>query len=199
MKLRYAPASPFVRKVSVLALETGLADQIERESANVWAPDTDIGNDNPLGKVPALTTDDGLTLIDSSVICEYLDSLHNGQKMVPADGPARWKALRLQALGDGIAETGIRQVLEIRQGGDSPREGWVDRQKMIIKRLMATLEDEDLNGGFGIGQISIACALGWLEFRNLQPEDWRSTYPKLAAWYADVAERPSLKETEPYE
>jgi len=199
MKLRYAPTSPFVRKVSITAIETGLADQIEHEPANVWAPDTDIGKDNPLGKVPALTTDEGTTLIDSAVICEYLDSLHDGVKLVPAGGAERWQALRLQALGDGMGETGIRHLLEIRQGGDAPRDGWIERQKMIMKRLMATLETEPLSDSFGIGQIAIASAIGWLEFRGLQPEGWRSEFPNLAAWFSEVSERPSMKQTEPHE
>ncbi len=200
MKLRYASASPFVRKVSITAIETGLDGKIEREAANVWDPATDIGKDNPLGKVPALTTDGGETLIESAVICEYLDTLHDGKKLIPTSGGARWQALRLQALGDGLAETGIRQLLEIRQGGDAARQGWIDRQKMIIERTLGAIEAEhETLSEFGIGPIAIACALGWMEFRNLAPEDWKSKYPKVAAWYEEISERPSLKATEPTE
>ena len=94
MKLRYSPASPHVRKVAVVAHETGLIDRLEIVPTNVWASDTDIGRDNPLGKVPALTTDGGEVLFDSPVICEYLDSLHDGAKLYPPSGGARWTALR---------------------------------------------------------------------------------------------------------
>src|SRR3546814_19088642 len=58
---------------------------------------------NPVKKIPALVTDDGMTLFDSPVICEYLDSLSSGAKMFP-HGKARWEALRLQAAADGMLE-----------------------------------------------------------------------------------------------
>ena len=89
MKLRFSPLSPYVRKVSVTLIETGLEDRVENILTNVWDPETDIADNNPLGKVPALILDDGQVLYDSHVICEYLDSLHDGEKLFPASGPAR--------------------------------------------------------------------------------------------------------------
>ncbi len=201
MKLRYSSTSPFVRKVSIVAIETGLDARIEREAADVWAPDTDIGKDNPLGKVPALITDGGETLIDSSLICEYLDSLHNGKKLIPSSGGERWAALNLQAMGDGVAETGIRRLLEQRQGGGSPRQGWIDRQNMVIGRILKTLEEDadSWSGKFGIGQIAVVSAMGWLEFRGMKEPDFDAKFPKLAAWLAEVSKRPSVASTEPRE
>src|SRR3990167_1033017 len=111
MKLRYSPTSPYVRKVSVTLIETGLDKNIERVATSVWDPKTDIGKDNPLGKIPTLITDDGAVLYDSPVICEYLDGLHKGPKLFPASGEARWRALRLQALGDGMTDAGILRLL----------------------------------------------------------------------------------------
>ena len=200
MKLRYSPTSPFVRKVSVVALETGLADQIERIATNVWAPDTDIGNDNPIGKVPALTTEGGETLYDSTVICEYLDSLHNGVKLFPASGGERWRALRLNALADGMLENGIRRLLEYRLFPDSVRESWVARATMIMQRSLSSLEDEVevLSGPITIGQISIGCAIGWLEFR-FDDLAWRDDCPALADWYTKFSGHPSMVATEPAE
>ena len=101
MKLRYSSTSPFVRKVMVTAHEAGIIDQIEPVATNVWAKDTDIGTDNPVGKVPTIVTDGGEILYDSSVICEYLDSLHDGKKLFPASGGARWQALRVFLAGGG--------------------------------------------------------------------------------------------------
>src|SRR3546814_18835248 len=103
MKLYYSPSSPYVRKVSIVALEAGLDGRIERIPAATTpvAPNEAVAKANPLAKVPTLVTDDGEMLFDSRVICEYLDSLHQGAKLFPA-GAARWRALRLQALGDGL-------------------------------------------------------------------------------------------------
>jgi glutathione S-transferase len=84
--LRYSPASPFVRKVVVFAHETGLADRIELVPTDVWAPDSNIFRDNPLGKVPALVSDDG-TFIGSALCCDDLETLHGGSRLIPAVPP----------------------------------------------------------------------------------------------------------------
>ncbi|MGH6953014.1 MAG: glutathione S-transferase N-terminal domain-containing protein, partial [Alphaproteobacteria bacterium] len=98
MKLRYSPTSPYVRKVLAAAIESGLDKGIERVPVNFTDPKSDLPQQNPLGKVPTLVTDEGETLFDSPVICEYLDSKSAGAKLFPREGAARWKALRLQAL-----------------------------------------------------------------------------------------------------
>ena len=90
MKLRFSPTSPYVRKVTVMAHEAGLDHRFELVATNVWDTASDIGADNPLGKVPALILDDGTVLFDSPVICEYLDGLHDGEKLFPPPGPQRW-------------------------------------------------------------------------------------------------------------
>ncbi len=200
MKLRYSPVSPFVRKVMITAIETGLADRIEHIPANVWAPDTDIGADNPVGKVPALITEGGEILYDSTVICEYLDSLHDGAKLFPATGGERWRALRLNALGDGMLETGIRRLLEYRLFGDSVRQSWVDRANTTLVRCFASLENEVdiLDGPETIGRICIGCTLGWLDFR-FDDLGWRDSCPGLADWYAGYSASPAMVQTVPKE
>jgi glutathione S-transferase len=200
MKLRYSPTSPYVRKVSVVALETGLSERIERIPTNVWASDTDIGRDNPLGKVPALTTEGGEVLYDSPVICEYLDSLHDGIKLFPPAGGARWTALRRQALGDGILDASVARVIENRVRKENERSVlWIERQKTVINRGLDALEEEvdALNAGpITIGHIAIACACGYLDFR-LPTDNWRAGRPALAQWYAAFAKRPSMVATVP--
>jgi glutathione S-transferase len=108
MRLHYSYASPYVRKVMAVAIETGQKEKLELTARKLTpvAPDADVNRDNPLGKVPCLVTDEGQALFDSRVICEYLDSLHGG-KMFPAAGPARWTALRRQGEGDGILDAGV--------------------------------------------------------------------------------------------
>jgi len=109
MKLHYNPASPYVRKVRVLAIETGLMERIELvpEKVSPVDPNPDVVADNPVGKIPALVTDEGDALYDSRVICEYLDALHGGTRMFPERGEARWSALRRQALADGMLDAAV--------------------------------------------------------------------------------------------
>ncbi len=198
MKLRYSPTSPYVRKVNVTALEIGLDQRIERIPTNAFAPSTDIAQDNPLGKVPALITEGGETLFDSPVICEYLDTLHDGLKLFPPPGGARWRALRRQALGDGILDAGILRLLEGRRPENEQSASWIARQTAAVARGLDALEDEAeaLDGPITIGHISIGCALGWLQFR-FPDDDWRKNRPSLARWDETFSRRPSMRETVP--
>ncbi len=200
MKLRYSPLSPFVRKVTVTLIETGLDDRVERIPTDVWNPETDIAKDNPLGKIPTLVLDDGGVLYDSPVICEYLDSLHDGDKLFPASGPARWRALRLQALGDGMSEAGILRLLESRRPEDLQYDKWTKRQTAVVFRALDALEAgmDELGPEFGIGQIAVACPLGWFDFR-FPDLGWRTDHPGLADWFEGVSERPSIMQTVPKE
>lgn len=201
MKLRYSPTSPYVRKVSVTLIETGLDKKIERVATSVWDPKTDIGKDNPLGKIPTLITDDGAVLYDSPVICEYLDSLHKGPKLFPASGEARWRALRLQALGDGMSDAGILRLLEGRRPKEFQWDKWVERQGNSVARSMDALEEEAdamAKATVTIGHVAVGCSIGWLDYRF--PElGWRKDRPALADWYEEFAERKSMRATAPKE
>jgi len=199
MKLRYSPTSPYVRKVSVTAIELGLAERIERVPTDTQDRNSGIAEHNPLGKVPALILDDGGLLYDSPVICEYLDSLHDGPRLFPAEGPERWTALRRQALGDGILDAAILRMIETRRRPEDLRwQRWIAHQTAKITRALDQFEADaaDLEGPPTIGQITAGCALGYLNFRF--PElDWRTGRTKLAAWYENFAQRPSMRETAP--
>jgi glutathione S-transferase len=203
MKLHYSYASPYVRKVMAVAIETGQKDKLELTARKVSpvAPDTEVGRDNPLGKVPCLVTDDGMALFDSRVVCEYLDSLHGGRKMFPAGGPARWTALRRQAEGDGILDAGVLTRYETFLRPQERRwPDWVEGQKAKIGHALDALEGEAESFGatVDIGTITIGCALGYLDFRYAA-DDWRAGHPKLAAWFDRFAERPSMATTVPKE
>lgn len=201
MKLRYSPTSPYVRKCVVVAKETGLEARLELELTNAWSPETDLPKDNPLSKVPALVTEGGEALFDSPVICEYLDSLHDGHRLVPPSGGARWNQLRLEALGDGILDAAIAKRIETAMRPEDKRwTGWIERQDRAISRALDVLEDECAAWGddFLIGQITVAIALSYLDFR-FAADSWRQGRPRLTAWQARVAPRRSLTETEPKE
>jgi glutathione S-transferase len=205
MRLRYSPTSPFVRKVMVVALETGLSERIERIPTSVapTTPNEEVARENPLVKVPALTTDDGLVLYDSPVICEYLDTLHAGAKLFPDAGKARWIALRQQALGDGMLEAAILGRYESVRPKEFLWQDWIDAQLRKVRGALAALEMEVEAGELGnggdaitIGQIAIGCALGYLDFRY-QSEEWRARSRRLAQWYGRFAERKSMQLTVP--
>jgi glutathione S-transferase len=199
MKLRYSPTSPYVRKVSVTAIELGLSARIEHIPTDTQDRNSGLAEHNPLGKLPALILEDGGFLYDSPVICEYLDSLHDGPKMFPAAGPERWTALRQQALGDGILDAAILRMIEtVRRPEELRWQVWIKNQTAKILRALDQFEAEvaALEGPLTIGQITAGCALGYIDFRA--PElDWRAGRPKLAAWYETFAQRPAMQETVP--
>jgi glutathione S-transferase len=198
MKLRHAAASPFVRKVMVVAHEHGLADRIELVPTTVSPvqPNESLAPENPLMKVPSLTTDDGQVLFDSPVICEYLDSLAGGRKLFPASGAARWTALCQQALGDGILDALILCRYETTRPEDKRWTGWTGGQMKKAHQGLAAAESEDLSGPRTIGQVTLGCTLGYLDFRF--PDDgWRQRHPRLAAWYRKVEQLPSMQATKP--
>ena len=162
MQLIYAAASPFARKVRVLAHETGLLARIELLDTTVL-PTTlneQVNARNPLGKIPVLLTDDGEALYDSRVICEYLDTLHDGPRLLPQDA-ARWSVLRLVALADGLMDAAVlvRYEKAARQP-EQQSQAWLDGQLGKVKRALAELESqaERLQGPVDMAQIGVACA-----------------------------------------
>lgn len=198
MKLSLSPTSPFVRKVLVAAHETGLADSIDPQDMSSAEAATGLDAVNPLGKVPAMILDNGSTLMDSPLLCEYLDSLHDGRKLFPASGAARWTSLRQQAIGDGVMDAAVARVGESRRPESERSPGAIVKQTGKIALSLDLLEQEvaSLKGEPTIGPITVACALGYLDFRA-PDEGWRADRPKLAAWYERFAARPSMAATAP--
>jgi glutathione S-transferase len=201
MKLYMSVTSPYVRKVRILARETGLAARIEEIPASVSpiAPDARVSRANPLGKVPALLLDDGSALYDSAVICEYLDGLHAGRPLFPAPGPARWTALKLQAEGNGLLDASVLARYELALRPEPLRwPEWIAGQKAKVTGVLDALEGaaDTLAGDLTIGGITVACALGYLDFR-FADDAWRAGRPRLATWFATVSARESLRTTMP--
>jgi glutathione S-transferase len=201
MKLYYSGASPFVRKVMVTAIETGLDKKIEKVPTTVSPvqPNKDLAKDNPLMKVPTLVTNDGVALFDSYVICEYLDSKNKGAKLLPASGKARWSVLALHATANGITEAGLlARYEEVLRKPEVRNNEWVQGQIAKINNGLDQLEKNAklLGGRINLGQIAAACAIGWLEFRK-PAGDIRVGRPKLFAWYDKFSKRPSMQATIP--
>ena len=200
MELYSTPASPFARKVRVLVQETGQDQAIKITDVTISPINTngDLVRHNPAGKVPTLVTDDGQALLDSRVICEYLDSRHLGEKMFPEDGAARWRAITAQALGDAIMDAGV--LIRYEQA-NRPEEflwqEWQQAQAGKALRIVASLEDqaEEFGGKMDIGMIAVGCTLSYLDFRFPETIAWRDGHPGLFDWYERFVERPSMLAT----
>ncbi len=201
MKLWYADASPYVRKVLIFAHEAGISDQLELVDASTTPldPNADLAKDNPLGKIPTLVLDDGHVLFDSRVICEYLDGIHDGEKLIPDTGMKRMNALVTQSLGDGIMDSavGIRYEQALRPQ-EKQWDVWMDGQFRKIGQALDTLEmwREAKIQEMHIGSIAVASALGYLDFRH-SGYDWRAGRPVLTQMYATFSKRNSMVETDP--
>jgi glutathione S-transferase len=200
MRLYHSGTSPYVRKVMVLLMETGQVDDVTLVPA-AGTP-VDPGSmplaQNPLGKIPALERDDGPALYDSRVICRYLDD-RGGGRLYPA-APRLWDTLVLEATADGILDAAILMVYETRVRPEAKRfDDWTNGQWAKIERALDALNTRwmsHLQGKLDMGQVAVACALGYLDFRH-GPRDWRKGHDALAAWYAEFAKRESMTSTVP--
>ena len=201
MKLHWSPRSPFVRKVMVFAHETGLASRIETVKTLVSSStaNRELMRFNPLGKIPTLITDDGKVLFDSSVICEYLDSLHGGEKLYPQAPEKRWQALRWHALGDNMLDNLILWRGELMRPKPQQSPEILAAFDAKIRASLDALENEAAALGAAslcIGHVAIGVTLGYLDFR-FPDLGWRSGHPKIAAWNESFAQRPSIRNTMP--
>jgi glutathione S-transferase len=201
MKLIGSLASPYVRKVRIVFAEKKLDYVFELE--NVWAPETKIQIDNPLGKVPCLVMEDGSSVIDSRVIVEYLDTLTPVCKLLPPNGRERADTKCWEALADGILDAAVLVRLERTQRPLAQQsEAWIERQMNKVQLGLASLahklgDNAYCNGkNYSLADVAVGCTLGWLSFRF--PEiDWRGDHPKLARLLDKLAERQSFKDTVP--
>lgn len=201
MKLYFSPASPFVRKVVVTALELDLGHRLQNlpSAAHPVNRDATVAAFNPTGKVPTLITDDELPLYDSRVICEYLDSLDGQSRIFPPAGPARWRALREQALGDALLDAALLVRYEtLVRPKESSWQPWIDGQMRKIHSVVAAIESDASKYGerFDIGTLTLACALGYLDFR-FPSLDWRDGHANATSWFERVSTRTSMQQSFP--
>jgi len=198
MKLYASNTSPYARKTRLVVLEKGLQEQVETVLLDPFAEDPQLRAANPLHRVPTLVLDDGDSLYDSPVICEYLDSLSPSPRLLPASGPERWVVLRWQALADGILDAAYNSVMERRRPADEQSPGWLDNWQGEIERALAAAEQQrqGLGEDISLAHVALATALGYLDFR-LADINWRQRQPALAEWFSVFSERESMRATEP--
>lgn len=207
MKLYASTTSPFVRKISILLIETGLEARVEKiiAATSPVKPNAQLAATNPLGKIPALVLDDGTVLFDSRVIMQYLDTLHQEAKFYPEAGAARFRVMRDEALADGILDALILCRYEtFLRPPEKQWSGWIDAQMAKATNGLQMLDKEmphrkafNSNGN-DAGLTAMVGVFGYLDFRR--PDfNWRANYPNLAAFERDFATRPAVKATIPRE
>ena len=199
MKLMSSPASPFGRKVTMTIAIKNLGGQVQPMPVDATKGDTDLNAANPLGRIPALVLDNGDTIHDSHVICEYLDSIGSGPILVPRSGPERWRTLTMGSLGDGLIEQALLQVYEGRYRPENMRvDAWVQRLQSKIDRTLAHLESAPpaWKDHPDYGHLTVAAALGYMDFRHAGR--WRNGHPKMVAWLDQFAAAvPAFKASAP--
>lgn len=195
MKLYHTPSSPYVRKVLVMAYETGQDVEIVPCAANPVTRDQTVVDVNPTGRIPTAILDDGEPLYDSRVITRWLDTRHDGPRMYP-EGDALWPVLRREAMADGLLDAALLARFETAmRPADLRWPEWLQGQMDKIGSSLDRMDAEaDSLSGVDAGTIAVACALSYLDFR-FSDYDWRGSHPALAAWYAGFAERDAMKRT----
>ncbi|MEQ6278130.1 glutathione S-transferase [Kluyvera huaxiensis] len=199
MKLVGSYTSPFVRKISILLLEKGIAFEFVNEQP--YNAENGVAQFNPLGKVPALVTDDGESWFDSPIIAQYIEQLGVAPEMVPHDPLAALKVRQLEALADGIMDAGLTSVRELARPAAQQSEAEVLRQRQKISRSLDALESYLGDGTLktdtlNLATIAIACAIGYLNFRRIAP-GWCVDRPNLVKLVETLFLRESFARTEP--
>lgn len=199
MKLLQSPTSPYARKVRMTVIEKGLATRVTMEAANPAGAEAEtLRKANPLGKVPCLVLDDGTSLYDSPVICEYLDTLAPTPVLIPAASAARWTVLRIQALADGVMDAAVSMRMETFRKETERSNDMVAHWRAGASRALAQLGREPhlMSGGFDLAHIATAAALGYIYFRlaDLAKE---AIPTNLATWWEKAQSRPSIRDTAP--
>jgi glutathione S-transferase len=196
VKLYNTPTSPFGRKVLITAIEKGIDGKMEVLPART--PEAELHKKNPLDKLPVLVTDDGEVLIESSLICEHLDEVGTGPKLIPAEGKARRQIIQAQAVSQGVLDAVVLLRMEDRRKPEQRSSEWIERQSKKIVRGVPALEAllASLPEGLTLAHITFACTLWFMDKHGIGG-DWRKTAPKLATWYDAFTKRPSFAKTEP--
>jgi glutathione S-transferase len=195
MKLYFKPTSPYARKVRVVAVEAGLIDRITTEEPPLRDASTEFWRVNPTGMIPALITDDGDVVVESNVICEYIDTLNLGHKLFPSVPVQRWRALKLNSLADSVIGAHVTRVRENWRPEATRDAKMIELEKNRVTSVLDALEADDLiDDPLNIGHVTLGCALS-VSDRRFPKEEWRSSHPRLAKWYEAFNKRESMTST----
>lgn len=197
MKLYVTAPSPFARKCRIVAREKGLIDRIEEIMVDPYANTPELLAANPIVQAPTLIAEDGLPITDSPVICEYLDAIGSGPRLLPAEGAERLRVRRMETLAGGALEMGVKLLLELRRPETERSPSWMARWTDNMARALDALEAARPDAArLDMGVITAGCAVAWIGFRH-PGFDWRAGRPHLAALHEAIETRPSFEQTRP--
>lgn len=200
MKLIMSQASPYARKVRIVAIEKHIELELIEDSPS--SPDTHVPEYNPLGKIPVLIMDDGETLYDSRVIVEFLDYRTPVHRILSQDHNLRIAARQWEALADGVCDAAVLELVESRRPLEQQSEAWKIRQHQKVERGLQMMSKQlaenvwCVDDEFGLADIAVGCVLGFLDLR-FKELDWRKQYPNLGKFYLTLMKRESFKKTAP--
>lgn len=200
MKLVTSLTSPYGRKARIVLLEKRIAFQLQVE--NPWLPETAVPSFNPLGKVPVLILDDGVSVFDSRVIVEYLDHISPVSHLIPSEPKSRMVVRGIEALADGVTDAAVLQFLERKRVPEQQNGDWLALQEKTLYRGLQALSEAlgekpwYLGNSMTLADVACGCMLGYLDLR-FSEIDWRSAHPNLATLATKLAARPSFVETVP--
>lgn len=200
MKLISSPTTPFGRKVRIVLLEKKIPFELVNDPP--WSAETQVGNFNPLGKVPVLVLKDGDTIFDSRVIVEYLEHVSPVSQLIPTEPGPRMRIRKVEALADGITDAAALIFLELKRPQEQQSQDWMLRQQTKVFKGLEALSEalgESLHFNepkLSLADIAAGCCLGYLDFR-FPDIKWREAHANLAAFYDKLSDRPSFKETVP--
>lgn len=197
MELYLNATSPYARVARIVAMEKGLSDATSLHWCDPWADDEALLAVNPVGRVPALMTDDGKTISEALLIAQYLDAKGHGATLLPS--AILVDVLALAGLGQGLMEAAFNTVIARKHQGPEADESVLGQRRLrAIPRILATLEhelsDRPAPPSLTLGDIVVAVALDYLAFR--MPEvSWPHSHPRLAQWHDALTSRASFRET----
>lgn len=202
MKLYYSKASPFTRKVLINAIESGVSAKIQIVDLSpnkVFTLPEYYERVNPLFKIPALEVTPDEVIVDSPIICEFIDSIATQRKLLPATGPERFRQLKYQALADGIADAAVLRRYEILREPHLQSRDYDKKQKLKIDTTLRFFDSQfaNLSNPYQIGEVALMCSLDYLDFRFAH-ENWRTENPLLADWYYKAQNWDAFKQTTPH-
>ena len=197
MKLYITAPSPFARKCRIVAREKGLIERIEEIAVDPYANAPELLASNPIVQVPTLIAEDGLPISDSPVICDYLDTLGSGPRLLPPEGPERLRVRRMETQANAALEMGVKLLLELRRPEGERSPSWMARWTENMGRALDALEAAGPDAArLDMGVITAGVAVAWIGFRH-PGYDWRSGRPNLVALHEAIENRSSFVETRP--
>ncbi|MEA9389954.1 glutathione S-transferase [Acerihabitans sp. TG2] len=200
MKLLGSYTSPYVRKISVILLEKGIA--FDLVNASPWADDVHVVAVNPLGKVPVLITSQGENYFDSPIIAHYLELAYPQLALLPVEPFEALRVRQIEALADGVTDAAMAIVRECQRSPEGQNAQVLLRQREKIRRGLDALERYAGEGfwlntpALSLADIAVACAVGVINYRRIMP-NWCVDRPVLVALVERLFARESFARTTP--